>query len=61
MGYGDNLLQTEFWILNFEKNYGFLSPKILNFYDNFNQNTGLLQKIFVEVQYFETYKFYRNP
>ena len=58
MCYGANYLQSVFWTLNFAKKYWIsmkiLSPKILDFYENTCQNTALLQKNFVEVQYFGT-------
>ena len=37
-----------------------LSPKILDFYESFCQNTGLFQKKIVEVQYFDK-KNHRSP
>ena len=43
---GANYLQSVFWTLNFAKKYWIsmkiLSPKILDFYENTCQNTGLL-------------------
>ena len=71
---GANYLKSVFWTLDFAKKYWIsmkiLSPKILDFYENTCQNTGLLENICQNsgllqrirrspVQYFDKY-FYRR-